>query len=324
MTKPTLVLSLDFELFWGMQDVSALDDYRANILGGREAVPKLLSLFERHGVHATWATVGFMFAENAEEALRYAPEPVLRPSYTDPKRSSYRLFEDGALLTDEPECFFAPEIIRRIAETPGMEIGAHTFSHFYCRGPGQTVEQFVEDMRALKRIAQEKGVELNSVVLPRNNSVPEYINVLSELGFTSFRDLENNWIYDRIKPELLSRMLSLIDVYFPLTGQGGYVPRKESGIWNLMGSRMYKPYFRPLFFLEKQKLRRIKRQMLHAAMNGLVFHLWWHPHNIGVRTDWHLAQLEEIFSYFDALKERYGMRSMNMGELAEALEAGVG
>ena len=323
MVEPTLVLSLDFELFWGMQDVRSLDSYKANILGAREAIPRLLCLLEKHEIHATWATVGFIFAQDAEEALRYAPEPAQRPTYTNPARSCYRLFDDRELLAKEADCFFAPEIVRKISETPGMEIGAHTFSHFYCCEKGQTTEQFAADMRALRRIAQDKGYDLKSVVLPRNNSLPEYTGVLSELGFTSFRDLENNWIYDKIKPVLLMRMLNLMDVYLPLTGQGGYTPKKEQGIWNLMGSRMYKPFFRPLFFMEKLKLHRIKRQMLHAAKHGLVFHLWWHPHNIGARTDWHLAQLEEIFSYYDTLRKQYGMRSMNMREMADAMETGA-
>ena len=57
--------------------------------------------------------------------------------------------------------------------------------------------------------------------------------------------------------------------------------------------------------------------------NGLTFHLWWHPHNVGVRTDFHMQQLEEIFSYYEELKEKYGMRSLNMGEAArEILERG--
>lgn len=325
MTRPTLVLSLDFELFWGMQDVTKLNDYRANILGGREAIPRVLALMERHGIHATWATVGFMFAENADEVLRYAPEPALRPTYADPRRSCYRLFDDRELLAGESGCFFAPEVIRAISGTPGMEIGCHTFSHFYCKEKGQTAEQFAADMRAARRIAQDGGYELRSVVLPRNNCVPEYLSLLGGLGFTSFRDLENDWINDAAGlPPRLRRLLRLADVYIPLTGQGGYIPRKESGVWNLMGSRMYKPYFRPLFFLERLKLRRIKRQMTHAAKRGLVFHLWWHPHNIGTRTDWHLAQLEEIFSCYDSLKQKYGMRSMNMGELAEAMESAGG
>ena len=113
------------------------------------------------------------------------------------------------------------------------------------------------------------------------------------------------------------RLLRLADAYLPLTGQGGYVPVCEDGIWNLVGSRMYKPIFRPLAFLERVKIWRIKAQMLHAAKNGLTFHLWWHPHNIGVETDAHLKQLEEIFSYYSSLKEKYGMESLNMREVAE-------
>ncbi len=80
---------------------------------------------------------------------------------------------------------------------------------------------------------------------------------------------------------------------------------------------MYKPIFRPLEFLEGWKLRRIKKQMLHAAKNGLTFHLWWHPHNVGIRTREHLAQLEEIFRYYAQLRETYGMRSLNMREAAQ-------
>ena len=82
---------------------------------------------------------------------------------------------------------------------------------------------------------------------------------------------------------------------------------------------MYKPYFKPLGFLERLKVRRIKKQMLHAAKNGLTFHLWWHPHNVGVRTDFHMSQLEEIFSYYESLREKYGMLSLNMREAAAAI-----
>ena len=59
--------------------------------------------------------------------------------------------------------------------------------------------------------------------------------------------------------------------------------------------------------------------MLHAAKNNLTFHLWWHPHNIGVRTEQHLQQLEEIFRYYLELKETYGMQSLNMREMTEVL-----
>lgn len=313
------IVSLDFELFWGMQDHQTLESYGHNIIGGRKAIPQLLDLFTRHGIHATWATVGLLFAENADEAKKYFPDKALRPTYADPSLSSYRQF-DGKLPASAPEYFFAPELIKLIADTDGQEIGSHTFSHYYCREDGQTIDQFRADILAAKKIAADKGIALTSVIMPRNQCEPEYTDILAELGFTAYRDEENDWIHEKVRINLLKRFLRLSDVYLPLTGQGGYIPRQENGIWNLTGSRMYKPFFKPLSFLENLKLRRIKKQMLHAAKNGLTFHFWWHPHNIGVMTDFHLKQLEEIFSYYDELHEKYGMQSMNMREYSAAAE----
>lgn len=318
--KGTLIVSLDFELFWGMLDKCALEDYQENVLGGRKAIPQLLQLFQKYGIHATWAAVGFLFAENYDELAAFFPEEALRPTYEDEKRNPYGEFAKIGGNEEEAPCFYAPSLLQLVSEAPGQEIGSHTFSHYYCREKGQTPRQFAADMQAARAIAQTHGYALTSVILPRNQCEPEYTQVLRECGFTAYRDEENDWIHEKIKFRPLLRLLRLADVYFPLTGQGGYRPQNENGIWNLTGSRMYKPIFRPLEFLEGVKLRRIKRQMLHAAKHGLTFHLWWHPHNIGVRTQEHLAQLEEIFRYYAQLRETYGMQSLNMGEAARERE----
>lgn len=317
---PVMIVSLDFELFWGMQDGWTLEKYKHNVLGGREAIPRLLQLFSRHGIHATWAIVGFMLAESYSELELFFPHASKLPTYDNQKLSSYRCFKSIGKDEKTAPCFYAPSLIKQVSEVEGQEIGSHTFSHFYCREPGQTVEQFKADMQAAKAISEEKGYKLTSVVLPRNQCETEYIEILARLGFTAYRDEENDWIHEKVKFRPLMRILRLADVYLPLTGQGGYIPKNEDGIWNILGSRMYKPFFKPLFFLENLKIHRIKRQMLHAAKKGLVFHLWWHPHNVGVRTEFHLQQLEEIFTYYEYLKDKYGMQSMNMRELAEAME----
>ena len=316
----TLLVSLDFELFWGMLDVCPLEEYREHVLGGRKAVPRLLELFEKYGIHATWATVGFLFAENYEELSACFPEERGMPTYSNGKLNPYDWFPYIGSNEETAPCFYGSSLIRMVAATPGQEIGSHTFSHYYCREKGQTVAQFRADMEAAKRIAREHGYDVTSVILPRNQCEPEYTEVFRELGFTAYRDEENDWIHEKVKFRPLLRLLRLADVYFPLTGLGGYIPKKEEGIWNLVGSRMYKPILKPLQFLEGLKLLRIKAQMRHAAKHGLVFHLWWHPHNIGVMTDLHLRQLEEIFSYYRKLKETYGMESLNMKEAAERLE----
>ena len=311
----TLIVSLDFELFWGMLDVCPLEKYKDNVLGGRKAIPEMLALFRKYGIHATWASVGFLFAEGPEDLKTFFPD--LLPAYADKALDPYTYLE--TISGEDRDCFFAPELLGKIASTPGQEIGSHTFCHYYCREAGQTPEQFAADMTAAKAIAAAKGYDVKSVILPRNQCEPEYTQVLKETGYTAYRDEENDWIHEKIKFRPLLRLLRLADVYLPLTGQGGYHPKNEDGICNVTGSRMYKPICGPLAFAEGLKIRRIKRQMLHAAKTGKTFHLWWHPHNVGTRTEEHMDQLEEIFRYYLELKEQYGMQSLNMGEAAQFL-----
>lgn len=320
MSESTLIVSLDYELFWAFQDSRTLETYGPNILGGRKAIPQMLELFEKYDIHATWATVGFLFGENEEELHRYFPQEL--PTYDNPIRSCYRKF--GSIGTDEASdpYFYGASLVRKIASVPGQEIGSHTFSHYYCGEPGQTTDQFRADMQAALAIAQDKGFALKSVILPRNQCSREYIDVLAELGMTSYRNLESNWvnwINARIRYRPVERINRLLDVYLPVTGMNCYEPKVEDGIVNLKSSRMFKPYFRKLRFLEGLKLLRIKQQMRYAARHGLTFHLWWHPHNIGVNTEINLKQLDEIFGYYNKLKEKYGMRSLNMGEAADEI-----
>ena len=312
----TLIVSLDFELFWGMLDCKTLEQYQDHVLGGRKAIPRLLDLFEKYGIHATWAAVGFLFGENYEDLKAYFPEQALRPSYADEKLDPYPWFSRIGQDEETAPCFYGLSLLRQVAQRPGQEIGSHTFCHYYCREKGQTTEQFAADMRAAKAIAKDKGYDLTSVILPRNECEPEYTEVLRDLGFTAYRDEENDWIHEHVKIRILLKVLRTIDMYFPLTGQGGYTPWQEDGIWNLVGSRMFRPILSSVTFLERWKVRRICAQMRHAAKKGLTFHLWWHPHNLGVRTEEHFRQLETIFQCYAQLREKYGMRSLNMREAA--------
>ena len=62
--KPFFTISLDFELMWGMYDVLTMQQYSKNILGGRSAIPKILQLFKKYNIHATWACVGLLTFSN--------------------------------------------------------------------------------------------------------------------------------------------------------------------------------------------------------------------------------------------------------------------
>ena len=81
------VISLDFELMWGVRDSKTIAGYGASILGVRRAVPRLLDLFARHRLHCTWATVGLLFFE--DRAALLAALPGLRPGYAERNLSPY-------------------------------------------------------------------------------------------------------------------------------------------------------------------------------------------------------------------------------------------
>ena len=134
MDSGALVISLDFELFWGVRDKRTLAGYGRNILGSREVIPALLDLFSARKIGATWATVGFLFCADKEELL--ASLPRLQPIYSDVKLSPY-----GDLKMVGPDerrdpYHFGQSLVRRINAYEGQEIATHTFSHFYCLEEG--------------------------------------------------------------------------------------------------------------------------------------------------------------------------------------------
>ena len=73
------IISLDFELMWGVRDIVTIDSYGQHIAGVHEAIPKMLACFQRHNIKATFATVGLLFFSSREELLNNLPHK--KPNY---------------------------------------------------------------------------------------------------------------------------------------------------------------------------------------------------------------------------------------------------
>ena len=58
--KGKLVISLDFEKYWGMRDYKSLKDCQENLEKVDKICSTLLDIFKQYDIHATWATVGFL------------------------------------------------------------------------------------------------------------------------------------------------------------------------------------------------------------------------------------------------------------------------
>lgn len=323
MEKGNFVISLDFEIYWGVRDVQKLDQYRNHLLGVRTVIPGLLHLFNKYHIHATFATVGFLFFNDKEELLAGLPER--KPKYTDSHLSPYEGHFNEVGKDETDDLFhFAPSLIKMIQQS-GQEIGCQTFSHYYCLESGQTIEDFRDDLRAAKRIAEKRGLTLKSFVFPRNQYNEAYLKVCKEEGIISYRGNEISWLYkakDLESETFFRRGIRLMDAYFNLSGHHCYelVYPKDGEPGNIPASRFLRPYSRRLSFLESWRLKRITKSMTHAAKNGLTYHLWWHPHNFGINLTENLAFLEKILQHYQKLAAKYAFNSVNMTELAEQLK----
>jgi Polysaccharide deacetylase len=316
------VISLDFELLWGVRDRRTAAQYGANILGVRHVVPRLLDLFESHAIGCTWATVGFLFFDDRDELLAHLPD--VRPDYRDPRLSPYAEIATIGPNEHSDPYHFGLSLLRQVMAAPRQEVATHTFSHYYCLESGQTIEAFRADLEAARRAAARLGVTLKSLVFPRNQFNDAYLDVCREAGLICFRGNPDSRLYRAATTgeSRLKRACRLVDSYMSLSGANVATPTIErAGLVNIPASFFLRPFSSSLQRLDGMRIRRITHAMEAAARNNAVFHLWWHPHNFGADQDDNFLVLKRILATFAKLRDRFGWRSATMQEVASGLIA---
>ena len=318
------IVSLDFELYWGVRDKRTLESYKSNLQQTPEAIDGILNLFRRYNIHATWATVGALFLTSRDEFLQTGQA---RPGYTDSNLCPYAYATRETQL--EARYHFTPDIVERIKAQPGQEIATHTFSHFYCAEDGVSPQALQQDLSECVRVAAASNQELKSIVFPRNQVEDSFLPVVSAAGLTSYRGNPNHWAYRSVNEAELSlprRALRFIDSYINITGNHLFRPDEclsDKLPINIPASAFLRPYSQKLAPLEPLKLHRIKKSLSEAALNRTGYHLWWHPHNFGANLRQNLMNLESILDDFANLREKLGIQSVNMREATEGLLKGA-
>jgi peptidoglycan/xylan/chitin deacetylase (PgdA/CDA1 family) len=323
VNEGSLVISLDFELHWGVHDSRTLESYGRNLLGVRNAVPAMLDLFAEFGIHATWATVGFLFHETRAELLRNLP--AIKPEYEDPTLSPYSLIKHIGENEASDPYHFAPSLIRRICQSPGQEIASHTYSHFFCMERGAEMAAFAEDLLAARRVAEQSAIPLRSVAFPRNQYTYAHLAICRQLGFCAYRGNAASALYrSRTKREAKGWMLrgaKFADAYVPFSGRNisRGIPASPTAPAMIPASRFLRPYHPALRSLDQVRFFRITSGMAAAARAGNIYHLWWHPHNVGINVAENMAFLRRILEAYSRLNVEHRMRSLNMSELADQM-----
>jgi Polysaccharide deacetylase len=320
---PALIISLDYEMFWGVTDSKTIFSYGANVVGEWQAIPAMLKIFKKYNIHATWATVGMLMCKDYKQWSELLPDVI--PIY---KRESCSTYSVAELAREHPQLFFAPSLVQEILATDGQELGGHTYSHYYCNEAGSTTEQFRADLECFERICSEYKVKPTSLVFPRNQILDDYLKVIIDAGYLSYRGNQDNLFYREGHMvsglhNTIFRLIRLADSCVPLTSNHVFPfvnNRQECQIMNIPASQFLRPVTRyPL--INRLRLNRIKAGMTEAAKNKAVFHLWWHPHNFGQQLDENLFNLEELLKHYLILNQDYGMKSLSMAELEIACRA---
>jgi len=323
--NPFFVISLDFELYWGMFDKISLGKYGENIKGAHTAIPEMLALFKKHDIHATWATVGMLMSTNKEALIKHLPSKELQPQYNNMKASAYTHINTHSIKENESTdpYHFGQSHVEEIIRTPHQELGSHTFSHYYCLdGDKNDDAVFTADCEAFTKVALPFSQKITSIVFPRNQTTQKSLEICKQFGFTTYRGTPSHFLYtgkkenEQINP--LLRILRLIDTYINISGHHTYKYStiNRTILKNVQGSWFLRPYNRLLRVLEPLKIHRIKRSMTYAAMHNEVFHLWWHPHNFGINRKENLQNLLYIIEHFTYLQEKYAMQSATMSEVS--------
>tara|TARA_R110002012_G_scaffold81945_2_gene207398 strand:- start:81027 stop:82025 length:999 start_codon:yes stop_codon:yes gene_type:complete len=317
-----LLISLDFELFWGLFDVKTKSDYKKNLLNVRKVIPRLVALAGDYQITLTFATVGLLFAKNKNDLLAALPSD--KPTYLNSQFNPYNLIDNlGEDEVDDPY-HYAESLIEFINKNGNHEIASHTFSHYYVNEEGQTPKQFEADIMAAITVAKQKNITIKSIVFPRNQINEAYLKICAKHDIICYRGIEKHWMFDTHDTKKLDntahKAFRLLDAYCNVSG---YNTNSLSslkncyGVVNIPSSKFFRPYNKTFKFLEPLRINRIKKGLTQAAVKNEIYHIWWHPHNFGNNMDENFKNLEDIFKHFKVLKDSHNFQSVSMSELAE-------
>lgn len=325
MPASRFVISLDFELHWGVFDHIPLNTRsRAYFDRTRELIPKQLKLFEKNGIRATWASVGILFAHDRAQLEAFLP--TSQPGYRNNRLNPYPLIMSKQVGDNEvtDPYHYAPSLIKKILSTPGQEVGSHTFSHYYCLEEGQNEMDFNADLKVAQALAYENfGIKLHALVFPRNQYKISYLKVVKENSFTSVRTNPNSWFWRSQATHHESngkRFTRLLDHYLKIEPDTSFaIAEADNELSAVPASRFFRPYIVKLdaYGGQQLKVRRICSEMKRAAQRGRCYHLWWHPHNMASHPSKNFKALEHIIACYHQLHRQYGMETAHMSDLVK-------
>lgn len=210
----------------------------------------------------------------------------------------------GQLFLDGDELWHAKDILEKVRKiSPPQEIASHTFSHSILGK--STKEETYSQIKKCIDLAKKEKISIKSLVFPRNNIA--HIDVLRDLGIKSFRG------YKKTK-----RFFCIFAQLFFLTPPVYSFKEliNHNGVLEIPASMFLMSYDGPRRFIPSFVRRnRCKKGIEKAIAKDSIFHLWFHPFNLGSSKKM-FKDLEYIFQ----LVKKNKITSLTMTDVVNCYE----
>lgn len=278
-------ISLDTELAWGTFDKGNVERYEEAYRNTPEVIDRLCDLFDEYEIPATWAIVSHLLEDcDGDHSDRTSPDFEWIDDW---------LAELPCATGMDQELWYAPWLLDRIQECETeQEIGLHGSTHMQLGADGCSRQHAEEEIRAAVETLRMKGVEPKSFVFPRNDI--GHVDVLCEFGIEVYRGVDARWYERDYVPNGVKPLIRFADE--AARGTPPIVePVERDGIVEIAGSQVLRPSHNGWQYVPgKSSVARAKKGLRRAAETGGVFHLWFHPFNLGHKPRRDLPQFESI------------------------------
>lgn len=284
------ILSIDTELAWGM-NAADLPRFCKVLDEEPEIIRRLIRLLDTYRIPATWAVVGRLLTAPADR----------RHGGRTPGR-----------------WYHAPDLLEWITGARiRHEIGTHTFGHIYAHDASTTRTVWKRDLEAACRTGRQHGIIVRSIVYPRNQVA--YVDTLDDFGIVAYRGVERNWYGNRRGAvHILDRAVGTPAPTYDLNAlrEGDRLVNLPASQF-LLGDNGIRKLIPP-----SSRIRQARLGLDRAADRGELYHLWFHPFNLGTG-DRMFHTLEHVLRDISERRDRGELLVMTMAETADLILEGA-
>ena len=317
LARGAFVVSIDTELAWGEMHRRDGSGGRHHFAAERDVIERILDVFARHDISATWAVVGHLFLDACHDGGGGPHPELVTPDY--PWLDEDWLAVDPATDLDDDPFWYGRDIVDAILGCPvRQEVGSHSFTHVIVDDPACTPEVFESELAAAAAVAAERDVELRSFVYPRNKIAQ--VARLGEHGYRCYRGGRPLPPFAG-RPGWQRRALGVADKVRPLAGSAVLPAAGDGGVWNVPQTYLFAPSADaklPVGVWTRRPVARLRQ----AARHRSLFHLWFHPYNVTAAPERALAARDHICAAAARLRDAGELDVVTMGDLAARLDAG--